>query len=45
MGFTVTVVPPLKIKGEVVSSTAIRHALADADMEKYQQNDRTGVQP
>ena len=36
MGFSVTVVPPLKIKGEVVSSTAIRQALADADMEKYQ---------
>ncbi len=34
MGFTVTVVPPMKIKGEVVSSTAIRAALAKGDMEK-----------
>jgi riboflavin kinase/FMN adenylyltransferase len=32
MGFTVTVVPPLKIGGEVVSSTAIRQALAEGDM-------------
>ncbi len=31
-GFFVEVVPPLKIKGEVVSSTAIRQALADGDM-------------
>ena len=36
MGFDVSVVPPLKIKGEVVSSTAIRQALADGDMKKYQ---------
>ncbi|OGN99553.1 MAG: riboflavin biosynthesis protein RibF [Chloroflexi bacterium RBG_13_52_12] len=35
MNFSVTVVPPLKINGEVVSSTAIRQALADGDMEKY----------
>lgn len=35
MNFTVTVVPPLTLKGEVVSSTAIRKALADGDMEKY----------
>ena len=35
MGFTVTVVPPLKIKGEIVSSTAIRHALSEGNMEKY----------
>ena len=35
MGFSVTVVPPLKIKGETVSSTAIRLALAEGDMEKY----------
>jgi riboflavin kinase / FMN adenylyltransferase len=34
-GFRVTVVPPLKINGEVVSSTAIRQALAGGNMEKY----------
>ncbi len=34
MGFTVTVVPPLKIGGEVVSSTAIRRALAEGDMSR-----------
>jgi riboflavin kinase/FMN adenylyltransferase len=32
MGFSVTVVPPLEIGGEVVSSTAIRRALAAGDM-------------
>jgi riboflavin kinase/FMN adenylyltransferase len=32
MDFSVTVVPPLEINGEVVSSTAIRKALADGDM-------------
>lgn len=32
MGFNVTVVPPLEINGEVVSSTATRQALADGDM-------------
>ncbi len=37
MGFGLTVVPPLKIKGEVVSSTAIRQALAAGDMQKYRQ--------
>jgi riboflavin kinase / FMN adenylyltransferase len=35
MGFTVTVVPPLVKNGEVASSTAIRKALAEGDMEKY----------
>ncbi|MEE9398985.1 MAG: FAD synthetase family protein, partial [Dehalococcoidales bacterium] len=34
MGFTVTVVPPAVINGEVVSSTAIRKALAEGDMKK-----------
>jgi riboflavin kinase/FMN adenylyltransferase len=34
MGFSVTAVPPVKINGEVVSSTAIRNALAKGDMEK-----------
>jgi len=34
MGFEVTVVPPLKINREVVSSTSIRKAMAEGDMEK-----------
>ena len=34
MGFTVTVVPPVTINGETVSSTAIREALAGGDLEK-----------
>jgi len=34
MDFSVTVVPPITINGEVVSSTAIREALAAGDMEK-----------
>jgi len=34
MGFTVTVVPPVMVNGEVVSSTAIRKALADGDIKK-----------
>lgn len=34
MDFTVTVVPPLMINGAVVSSTAIRNALANGDMKK-----------
>jgi riboflavin kinase/FMN adenylyltransferase len=34
MDFTVTVVPPAVINGEVVSSTAIRKALAQGDMKK-----------
>ena len=34
-GFKVTVVPPLKINGKVVSSTAIRQAMAEGDMEEY----------
>jgi riboflavin kinase/FMN adenylyltransferase len=34
MGFTVTVVAPVKVNGEVVSSTAIRQALARGDMAK-----------
>jgi len=36
MGFRVTVVPPLIIDGEVVSSTAIRKALAQGDMKRVQ---------
>jgi riboflavin kinase/FMN adenylyltransferase len=34
MKFSVTVIPPVMINGEVVSSTAIRNALADGDMKK-----------
>ena len=34
MGFMVTVVPPVRINGEMVSSTAIREALAGGDLEK-----------
>ena len=34
MNFTVTVILPLMINGEVVSSTAIRKALADGDMKR-----------
>ncbi|MFC2062786.1 bifunctional riboflavin kinase/FAD synthetase [Chloroflexota bacterium] len=34
MGFNVTTVPPLVISGEVVSSTAIRKALAGGDMKR-----------
>lgn len=33
--FSVTVVPPLMMDGEVVSSTAIRQAVAEGAMEKY----------
>lgn len=36
MGFSLTVVPPLLIDGEVVSSTAIRQALAKGDMKRAQ---------
>jgi len=36
MGFSVTVVPPVIIDGEVVSSTAIRNALAQGDMKRVQ---------
>jgi len=34
MNFSITVIPPVMINGEVVSSTAIRKALADGDMNK-----------
>ena len=34
MNFSITVVPPIMINGEVVSSTAIRNALADGDMKR-----------
>lgn len=36
MGFSVAVVPPLVKNGETVSSTAIRQALVEGDMKKYQ---------
>jgi len=34
MNFSVIVIPPIKVNGEVVSSTAIRKALADGDMKR-----------
>lgn len=34
MGFSVTVVPPVVVNGEVVSSTALRKALANGDIKK-----------
>ena len=34
MGFTVTVIPPVRANGDIVSSTAIRRSLAEGDMEK-----------
>jgi riboflavin kinase/FMN adenylyltransferase len=34
--FKVTIVPPLKLSGEIISSTAIRQALAEGDMAKYE---------
>ena len=36
MSFTVTVMPPVIINGEVASSTAIRNALANGDMKRVQ---------
>jgi riboflavin kinase/FMN adenylyltransferase len=36
MDFSLTVVPPLTIDGEVASSTAIRQALAEGDMKRAQ---------
>jgi riboflavin kinase/FMN adenylyltransferase len=36
MGFSVTVVPPMIVDGEVASSTAIRKALAEGDMKRVQ---------
>jgi riboflavin kinase/FMN adenylyltransferase len=37
MDFSVTIVPPLEINGEVVSSTTIRKAMADGDMKKVRE--------
>jgi riboflavin kinase/FMN adenylyltransferase len=37
MDFSLTVVPPLVINGETVSSTAIRKAMADGDMKKVRE--------
>jgi len=34
MNFSVTVIPPIMVNGEVVSSTAIRRTLADGDMKR-----------
>jgi riboflavin kinase/FMN adenylyltransferase len=36
MGFSLTIVPPLLIDGKVVSSTAIRKALAEGDMQQVE---------
>ncbi|MFC2006791.1 bifunctional riboflavin kinase/FAD synthetase [Chloroflexota bacterium] len=32
--FTITVIPPIKVNGEIVSSTTIRKALTDGDMKR-----------
>ena len=37
MGFSVTVMPPLVVNGDVVSSTAIRKAMSDGDMKKFRE--------
>jgi riboflavin kinase/FMN adenylyltransferase len=37
MGFSLTIVPPLKINGEIVSSTTIRKAMANGDMKKVRE--------
>jgi len=34
LGFSVSVIPPVKMNGEIISSTVIRKAMADGDMEK-----------
>jgi len=34
LGFSVTVVPPIILNGEIISSTAVRRALAGGDMDK-----------
>ncbi|HSW57993.1 MAG TPA: bifunctional riboflavin kinase/FAD synthetase [Dehalococcoidales bacterium] len=34
LGFSVTVIPPVKMNGEIISSTVIRQAMADGNMEK-----------
>ena len=34
MGFSVTVIPPMKTNEEIISSTAIRKALAEGDMKR-----------
>jgi riboflavin kinase/FMN adenylyltransferase len=37
MDFSLTIVPPLEINGEIVSSTTIRKAMADGDMKKVRE--------
>jgi riboflavin kinase/FMN adenylyltransferase len=37
LSFSLTIVPPLEINGEIVSSTAIRKAIADGDMNKVRE--------
>ncbi|MFC2034909.1 bifunctional riboflavin kinase/FAD synthetase [Chloroflexota bacterium] len=34
MNFSVTVIPPMRVNGDVVSSTAVRNALANGDMKR-----------
>jgi riboflavin kinase/FMN adenylyltransferase len=34
LGFSVTVIPPVTMNGEIISSTVIRQAMADGDMSK-----------
>ncbi|NIR13903.1 MAG: riboflavin biosynthesis protein RibF, partial [Desulfobacterales bacterium] len=34
MGFSVDVIPPFRINGEIVSSTLIRRSLAEGDMRR-----------
>jgi riboflavin kinase/FMN adenylyltransferase len=36
-GFSLTIVPPLEINGEIVSSTTIRKAMADGNMKKVRE--------
>ncbi|MDD5700503.1 MAG: bifunctional riboflavin kinase/FAD synthetase [Dehalococcoidales bacterium] len=36
MGFSVTIIPPVRQNGDIISSTAIRRAMAEGDMEKVQ---------
>ena len=37
MGLSVTIVPPLKINGEIVSSTALRKALSEGNIDKVKE--------
>lgn len=37
LGFSVTVIPPVRMNEDIISSTAIRQAMADGNMQKVQQ--------